>query len=231
MSAARKIAVTPRRRGLYGKIAIARKTLGLMDDDTWRDKLAGRYGGKRSLTQLRDADLVDLVEHLRDLGFKPSKSGPRRAEDPMSRKIRALWLSLYHLGVATDPAETAIVAFATRVTGGKGKGKQALQFLTGEERSQVIEGLKDWATRDGGVDWSPYYHNGKKIKDEPRQRVIEAQWRRALDLGAITPKPFTRPVDYARGITGLGGFQFYKPADFDRVIEALGQIIRKAQAD
>jgi phage gp16-like protein len=177
------------RKKLYAKLHIAKKQLGL-DDDAWRD-LAERVTGERSLKALADDELPRLVEECRRLGFKPSQKRNNAAK-PLAggreiRKARALWLSLWHLGVIPDPSEEALAGFARRVTGGKELGLAALQWVRGEDAYALIEALKERAVRDGGVSWSPYRMGGRVVGHNPRGRVIEAQRRILKQAGDSCP--------------------------------------------
>jgi phage gp16-like protein len=229
----------PFRRSLYGKIEIAKKAFGL-DDETYRDILEARYG-KRSRTGLRNAQLVDLVEHFKTLGFKPLRKAPARAGGrPMAdgdtqRKIRALWISLYHLGAVSDPSERALGAFCRRVTGGRQGGIDALQWLDAGGALKVIEALKAMAER-AGVDWSPYkLRTDGVIVDawDPRARVIEAQWRRLAALGAVRiADPGALSNWLSRFFrTGRISAANLSDGEKDQVIEALGGMVRRAKAD
>ncbi|WP_316978026.1 regulatory protein GemA [Shumkonia mesophila] len=234
---ARKI--DPFRRSLYGKIEIAKKALGL-DDETYRDILEARYG-KRSRTGLRNPQLVDLVEHFKTLGFKPIRKAPARAGGrPMAdgdtqRKIRALWISLYHLGAVSDVSERALVAFVKRVTGGRAEGIDALQWLDGKAAFKAIEALKAMAVR-AGVDWSPYkVRTDGLIVDgwDPRSRVMEAQWRRLAALGAVRIADPGALSNWLSRFFRTGPISAANLSDDekDRAIEALGAMVRRAKAD
>jgi len=229
MSAARKYKITPVRQDFYAKVKIAQKQLGL-DDDVYRAKIAGLYDGKTSITQMSVFELEDFVRQLKADGAKFTKRPPQRAgKRPLAggaeiNKIRALWISLYHLGVVRDPAEQALVNFAKRVSGGRNKGKAALQWLTGEDTVKVIEALKAMAVRDADVSWEPVLRIDKPPLHVPRQRVIEAQWRTLIDLGVVDETDDVR--DYAVKI--VGGLDRLKEDLLDPVIEALGARIRNA---
>jgi len=210
---------SPSRRALTGKVHIAKKSLGL-DDDVYRGILTSRYSVTSS-ADLSETQLVDLVEHFKSLGFKPTKkdkawrSSVGIAEGPAQRKIRALWLSLYHLGLLSDASEKALTAFVKRVSGGKAKGIDALQWLDGEASYKVIEALKSWATREAGVDWAPYKSFLGGTWHNERGRVIEAQWRVLQRLSL--------------------GFKFVdvhtlEDAEADRLIQSQGAAIRRAKA-
>ncbi|SDH93678.1 regulatory protein GemA [Roseospirillum parvum] len=238
MTAARKYTPTPFRKQLYAKVQIARKQLSL-GEDTYRALLEGRYGVE-SLTQLSGGQLVDLVEHLRSLGFKPAKRPPARAgtrrplaDGDEARKVRALWLSLYHLGVVRDPSETALERFLERQSGGRGKGVPKLQWMRSAQALKVIEALKAMGARPveqggGGVDWAPYRVRGEmpgevRVVEFPRRRVVEAQCK----ILGIT----LREAEQAGRDGGprQAGFAFYANADWDRLIEHLGDRVRAAR--
>lgn len=210
------------RRALYGKLQIARKALGLLDDGIWRDLLDGRYG-KTSRTALTRAELVDLVEHFKAQGFKASK--PKRAgKRPLARgeearKIRALWLTLWNLGCVKEPSEEALASFTKRVTGGKDRGVDALQWLNSYQASKVIEALKAWAARPvgqggGGVDWSGFETANGTVY-YPRRRVIGAQLRILVALGELRSDWIGQAI--------LPG---QKEEELDPVIAGLGARIR-----
>ena len=227
MTAAQSKIRSPR-NALLGKIAIAVKQLGL-PDESLRDILHRRYG-VRSRTQLTEAQLGELVEHFKTLGFREAapqaqgrKAGRRtKADHPEARKMRALWLTLWHLGAVRDPSETALIAFAKRVTGGKLAGISAIQWIKGEQATAVIEALKDWAVREG-VDWAPY-DTPLGPAHAPRARVLEAQARRAKALGVDT-------AAIQEAMRDLGPVFETSSQTFDAAIQAMGVLIREAQGD
>ncbi|TCS62567.1 gp16 family protein [Varunaivibrio sulfuroxidans] len=230
MTAHRKYKTTPVRRGMIAKIKIAQKQLG-WSDDAYRDVLALRFSGRRSATQLNIGELENLIAHMKDAGFRPKKAAPKRAGvRPLAggeeaAKMRALWLSLYHLGVVRDPAERALAHFARRLT-----GKEALQWMDPCETVKVIEALKAMATRQGGVDWSPIAAIPTPLNN-PRARVIEAQWRILSARGAVADGSDALPF-YAAKILGecppIPLINLTVRAA-DRVIEILGKKIRAAK--
>lgn len=123
-------------------IKIAQKQLG-MDDDTYRAMLWSVARAKSS-TELDFAGRKKVLDHLQACGFKRTRRPqPRKlADDPQSKKIRALWLELHAAGKVRNSSETALAAFVKRQT-----GRDALQWLNGAEASAVIEELKKWLAR------------------------------------------------------------------------------------
>ena len=136
----------PNRVRLIKLIHVARRELQ-MDDDTYRLMLAGMkgLGGASSTADLSVPNLYRVLEQLKQKGFKarPNKSAKRPpAADPQSRKIRSLWLTLRDLGVIRDPSEEALLKFVRGMT-----EVEALQWLTFEQASLVIEAMKKWIAR------------------------------------------------------------------------------------
>ncbi|MBP5857270.1 regulatory protein GemA [Marivibrio halodurans] len=233
------------RRGLYATISIGCKDLSI-DDDARRDMIAARYGGRRSMSELSIVQLEDLRDHLIAQGFEPKRKagarsrGPARAgaralaDAPEARKARALWISLYHLGVVRNPAEDALAAFGKRQT-----GTDALQWIK-QDWHLIIEALKKMAERDAGVSWEPLHYYVRDPETgvvfrargpHARLSVLHAQWRIAKSLGAVQDHPHVTLEGFGRSVTGKSAFQFYEDADLDKLIEALGRVIRKAKAE
>lgn len=226
MSAVRKPKkqIDPFRRSLYAKIEIAKKELAL-DDDAYRDIIAQRFDGKTSRTQLGTAQLGELIDHFKSLGFKPKRNPPKRAgrkrlaDSETARKIRALWISLYHLGVLSDPSERAMGAFIKR----QAKVDDAT-FLASEQAYKVIEALKSWAERSARVNWESYPIGLRDRVERPRCRVLEAQWKilhgkldkLQLSLWAEKFVQSPRQISYVH----------LSDEQADRAIEALGAKVR-----
>ncbi|MNP53112.1 hypothetical protein D3C76_1475580 [compost metagenome] len=102
-------------------------------------------GGATSTAQLSVPNLHRVLEVLKGKGFKVRPNGKDKrapATDAWSRKIRSLWLTLRDLGALRDASEGALVSFVQGRT-----GAQALQWLTSEQASQVIEEMKRWVAR------------------------------------------------------------------------------------
>ena len=86
------------RKGVLAQIHIAKKELGL-DDDTYRQMIATTTGGKRSCSDCSVAELHQVIQGLKNRGFK-AKPRKRVAQhpgtphnlnrEPMLQKIEAL---------------------------------------------------------------------------------------------------------------------------------------------
>lgn len=133
------------RRKCLAKIHIAKKELGLSDED-YRDLINATVAGKNSAADLDERQLQLLLDRLQTLGWRPRLV--RASERPLPAtvwKARKLWLQLYDLGAVRNPQWTALARFAKRMT-----GVGDLRRLTGKHAAIVIEALKRWLEREGG---------------------------------------------------------------------------------
>jgi phage gp16-like protein len=96
-------------------------------------------------------ELEKVLHRLKRAGFKvrskkpAAKSSRPLADDPQSKKIRSLWLSLHEAGAVKNPSEAALAAYVKRIT-----GIDALQWINNEQAALVIETLKQWKRRIPG---------------------------------------------------------------------------------
>lgn len=141
------------RRAALAKLHIARKELAL-DEAAYRLMLE-RVTGHVSAADCTDAQLAAVLDELKAKGWTPrvvagGRTAPaprqRRADHPVARKARALWISLHQLGAIDDPSERALEAFARRQL-----GVDRLRWAVPSEAHALIEALKAMATRAG---WS-----------------------------------------------------------------------------
>ncbi|UTH73524.1 gp16 family protein [Chromobacterium sp. IIBBL 290-4] len=139
-------AKTQDRQRLIRLIHVAKRELAL-EDDSYRAILQ-RIGKKASAADLTVPELNQVLEYLKRSGFKvrskaqPATQARSLAQDEQHKKIRALWLFLHQIGVVKNPAESALAAYVKRIT-----GRDAMQWLAGDQLEQVIESLKKWAMR------------------------------------------------------------------------------------
>ncbi|MDE1917642.1 MAG: regulatory protein GemA [Sphingomonadales bacterium] len=129
------------RRSMIAKIQIAKKQLGI-DDDDYRHQIR-EVSGQESLKECSERQLARVLDWLKSKGFKPAlRKGA--ASHPMANKARALWISLYHLGAVQNPLEQAFEAFAKRQL-----GCERLAWARQSDAYRLIEALKAMAVRHG----------------------------------------------------------------------------------
>lgn len=147
MNAAAKFAPDQRRRSMLAKVHLAKKELGLIEDD-YRAILL-EEAGVCSAAKCNETQLAAVLERFKARGFQAKsgavqRAGPRRADHPVARKARALWISLYHLCAIDDPSERALEAFAARQL-----GVEKLQWANQAQGYKLIEALKAIGERAG----------------------------------------------------------------------------------
>ncbi len=130
------------RKQLITLIHVAKNELDL-DEDTYRS-VVEQVTGQRSLKDLSIDQLNAVLNRLKASGFvvKPKDTSLKQADDGQSRMIRHLWLLLHAAGEVRNPSELALAKYVERQV-----RVSALQFLSTEKASKVIERLKQWCDR------------------------------------------------------------------------------------
>lgn len=216
-----------------------------MDDDTYRAFLHTQ-AGVRSTKLLTASDAGRVIDALKDLagqGKPLAKGSVTGLDTTVGRKLRALWISGWNLGLVRDRTDRAMLKFLERQT-----GVSHVKFLAPEHAYRAIEALKSMLSR-GGVVWpSPSPHPSPRKRGEgvepqngeagegqraaQKRAVIDAQWQRLADLAAVTPlegETLQQSLDrYAFKVTWKNGWCFFESRDYDAVITALGKRLRAA---
>lgn len=122
------------------KIHIAKKDLGL-DRDTYEDILWTICRVKSS-ADLDSHGRFKLIAHFKHLGWKPKRKSKPKIEDPKERKI---WSLLYQL---KDAGLIKVVSKKTlRIEVKKLTQCDDIRFCTEDQKSHIIECLKQWLGR------------------------------------------------------------------------------------
>lgn len=129
----------------YAKINIACKQLGLNKYEL----LADRYGLKSS-TKLTKSQTFDLLRHFGALGWR-AKHGTKgksntspKYKDPQRRKVVACWITMWQKNIIRNRSNSALQKYVKKMT-----GKDDLRWCDGSDLNLLIEGLKQWAAREG----------------------------------------------------------------------------------
>ncbi|MET4199101.1 regulatory protein GemA [Bradyrhizobium sp. LA6.12] len=212
------------------------KAKAKFDDDTYRDFLARRAGGKRSAKELTTSEAGRVIEDLRSVAGEAEIRGAVAGLDSaLGGKLRALWIAGYNLGIVRERTDRAMLAFLQRQT-----GVSHVRFLKdAKAASSAIEGLKSWLERDGGVEW-PSHHDLEDLTEGDRviaskRAILNAQWRKLIEIGEV--KPVGQAVDpmedlqfYAGRIARKNRWDAFSTRDYDDVQKALGNKLRGALA-
>jgi hypothetical protein len=206
------------------KLVHVRKKETNLDDDTYRALLI-RETGKNSAAHLTLEELNQVCDVL---------AGNRKCtKRPEEMKARALWHSAWHLGLLTRNDEHAFRAFVKRQTGVDSTSWVRADWLV------VIEALKSWLARAGGVHWDakfPKPINGQMqmVVMSPRDAVVLAQWRKLADLGAVRIKDraaldaWLSNAGYSSHVTSV---HLLSDEKLDQAIRELGEWLRRVQVE
>ncbi|RWE48565.1 MAG: regulatory protein GemA [Mesorhizobium sp.] len=194
-------------------IHVANKQLGL-DEDTARD-LYERVTGKRSLREMNDRQLQLIVAEQRRQGFKSAEKG---LQGPFAKKLQALWIAAWNLGIVRDRRDSALLAFVKRQTG----IEHTRFLLDGEDAAKAVDALKAWMTREAGVDWRQDVATAEWLRTSGA-KIALAQWHRLSVVKAVDPNGFRKFVwDQAKPLDQM------LERDWPAVMNKLGDMVRKA---
>jgi len=206
------------RRAMIAKINVARQQLQMEEDD-YRQGLLD-CTGRLSLRECTDAQLDKVVAWLRSKGFQPLP-GKKAAAHPMGRKARALWISLYHLGVVHNSSEQALEAFAKRQL-----GCERLNWARQSEAYRLIEALKAMAIRAG---WKQTDVKGKPAGVALLQIQLCQAILDKLKARSIAPMDWSLDIAAQRlcGIPFEATGGVFSVQHYERVAKALGTVLRE----
>lgn len=194
---------------MLAKVHLAAKELGLKDDA--RRDVIERITGHRSAGDCHDDQLDAVLAEFKRQGWKPKAaakartgtapvSGRRPATHPVALKARAMWISLWNLGVVRSSTEASLEAFAKRQL-----RVDRLQWADQGQGYRLIEALKAMAERAG---WS---------QDLSMIKAGRQVWTLKARLYNTQLRALGEPVAQLQGIT---------EAQLDKLIAAAGVRLR-----
>ncbi|WP_337846224.1 regulatory protein GemA [Sphingomonas sp.] len=212
--------VSAHRRSMIGKVHVAKRELGLIEDD-YRSILLAETG-QISLTTCSDAQIAKLLDRLKSQGFTPKKA-VRAADHPGAGKARALWISLGQLGAIENASEQALEAFARRQM-----GCDRLQFANQRQIYKLVEALKAIAERHGWDQKLDGIATAAAVVVLKR-RLIDAQMTRLRDADWVGADWCA--VRAARAFAGVEVQSFLGATltELDSIAQALGTAIADAR--
>jgi phage gp16-like protein len=153
------------RNKLIAKIHVAKKQLGL-DDDQYRGVIQGVTGGESdSCSNCSEVQLEQIMSRMTEWGFKPAITAPAEGEKPKVKlspvtrgkpdptqvdKIRAVWIDLANKGIIRNRSDDAIQSFAKRLT-----KIDRLEWLTTKQCQTVLAALKAMGQKDSAITETP----------------------------------------------------------------------------
>lgn len=204
-------------------IHVAKKNLGL-DDETYRAKLSN-ITGKSSAKDMTEDERQRVLTVFRNEGFEPSsKASQRGLQGKYAKKLQALWIAGFNLGIVRDRQDSALLAFVKRQT-----GLDHTRFLHyPDDARAAIEALKGWLKREAGVSYGNT--NGYDWLEADGAKIAWAQWKILFpDATLVVRKGFDQTVAtilsqrvlYLSAVTGQ---------EWQVVMNRLGEQIRSRKA-
>ena len=211
------------RKRLIRQVHAEARRLGIDTDE--RKALQIRATGKESCADMTGPELRAVVAAL-------GEGRDRLPDHAPAKKLQALWISAYHLGIVHDRTDRALCAWLRRQC-----KIDAAQRVTAGRAAKAVEAMRLWLAREAKVDWSPYVAPGRdgvsREVDNPRARVLEAQWRLLHKLGVVLNPDLGALASYATQYGRLPHAGSHSELSDERTIalmQDLGQKIREAQA-
>ncbi|EOW6511036.1 gp16 family protein [Cronobacter malonaticus] len=138
------------RTSLIKLIHVARRDLQL-DDDTYRAFLV-QCTGKTSCRELSVEQLEQVLDAMKERGFKMQKKHPRRrfkGHVTPREKIYKIWQQMFLDGFVSDISDAALDKYVEHLTARRngGQGVSTLAWCHGESLQIVLETLKKWHIR------------------------------------------------------------------------------------
>lgn len=195
-------------------------------DEDGRRAIYARVTGKPKLTLMSPAEKEAVVTELRRLGFQPAAGAAKSKglTGKYAKKLQALWIAAWNLGVVRDRRDAALLAFVQRQT-----GLDHVRFLhQADDARAAIEALKGWLKREAGVDFGNT--NGYDWLQRDGAKIAWAQWRILHpDANLIVRKGFDAEAVKLSGRADASWLGDLKDADWRKVMNALGERVRLVQ--
>jgi phage gp16-like protein len=146
-----------------------RQVHSLKEDETWRD-FVERHTGQRSTRGLTPKQSQALLAALDALGAGKSPRRKSAISGPYAKKIQALWISCWNLGLIKSRDDAALNRFAVK----QAKVDHASWIRDHDDAVAVIEALKKMLERRG-IEWANLRGDPKYMR-LPGFKVAIAQW-------------------------------------------------------
>ncbi len=193
-----------------------RNGIGLTEDDA-RD-IYQRIVKLRSTRAMSDRQRWACRKEL--LRLYPNAAEPKKAfTGPYARKLQALWIAGWNLGLISNRNDKALIAFVKRQT-----GMAHMNWLRDPvDADKAIEALKMWLAR-AGVEWSV----GDHIQGWQRQPGFKIAWAqyRILKPELNFENGFASFIAEAHMTVPGKQVREFKTADWIRVMNRFGVMVR-----
>lgn len=195
------------------------RALGIQNEDDRRD-LYERVTGKRRLRLMSESDKGRVLAELRRLGYQ-GEASRKLLSGPYAKKLQALWISAWNLGLVRNRNDEAIIAFVKRQTG----LDHARWLRDPADAQKAIEAMKSWLARESGVMWGNT--NGYDWLQDHGAKIAWAQWRKLYPAADLRDQTAFRAKVFAL-VSGKDSLDRLTSAEWREVCNAFGRLLRKA---
>ncbi|MCR9057467.1 MAG: regulatory protein GemA [Rhodobacteraceae bacterium] len=200
------------------KIHVLKKQ-AMLDDDTYRDILE-RETGKRSSKGMSHGEHLKVINALTAIAPKQDN---QRATGKFARKMQALWIAGYNLGVVSNKSDQAMMAFLKRQT-----GLEHHRFLQGgKDANKAIDALKLWIRR-GTQNYELFTQdqNLPPLQNDFRFQVCIHIWSQLVILDKTPAGTLTA---YLYSIGGQEDLRLFTSNDWIQAMNRLGKLYRSVK--
>ncbi|MBO9419173.1 regulatory protein GemA [Labrenzia sp. R4_2] len=168
----------------FARIHVLKRQAAL-DEASYRD-LMERETGKRSAKDLNASERQTFIRALNRL--QPAAKRAAQTNGPYAKKLQALWIAGYNLGVIDNRSDRALRVFLKRQT-----GLDHSRFLRNpQDADKAIEALKDWIRRKTGNPGLFRIEAGlPEVYNDPRFQVVLHLWSDLVARGAAPASTLT----------------------------------------
>ncbi|WP_224825617.1 regulatory protein GemA [Cognatishimia sp. MH4019] len=197
-----------------------RQVHSLNEDDTWRD-FVEKHTGQRSTRGLSHKQSNALLAALDDMGAGKITRKRSTLSGPYAKKIQALWISCWNLGLIGSRDDAALNNFAVK----QAKVDHANWIREQDDAVAVIEALKKMLERRG-VEWSGHRGDPSYMR-APGFKIAAAQWeliKGEAPYAGDTFRGFVYRLTH-RNLPDL------KDADWITVMNTFGETVRTLKSE
>ncbi|QDG74436.1 regulatory protein GemA [Labrenzia sp. PHM005] len=189
------------------------------DEDTYRDFLE-KHTGERSSKDMTDGQRLMVISELRKL---VPEEGRKRAPGKYAKKLQALWIAAYNLGVVDDKTDKAMIDWLKRQT-----GLDHHRFLRNEaDANKAIDALKLWIRRATGCETLfTRDRNQPPILNDFRFQICLFLW---TELAKEDCQLAGSLDQHLRSVSGKGDASQLSSKDWITAMNQLGQLYRSSQ--
>lgn len=197
------------------------RTLGITEDDDKR-AIYARVSGKTGLTVMTNDEKQAVADELRRMGAQPADrrpNGQAKLSGRFAKKLQALWIACWNLGIVDNRDDAALTAFVKRQT-----GLDAVRFVAhADDATAAIEALKAWMARKAKVHFGPA---PREWLEPHGARIAWAQWKILHpDADLISNRGFNVAVFAILGLP-VGFLLTLTDEQWRTVMNALGERVR-----